>query len=255
MKKLLVAICAVMAVVVTGAIGAQADTTVAVSGDTASGENQPGWLFNRDTSTSTPFTFTTDEASIGYGSLYVEPIGTTAADKLVAEQFILTPMADISGISYDFQIGSGGDITDADQFYMNVYANFGTSDPLKFYDCRYSVVPTIGSTTDFTTVSFDPTQAYPVTTRNTSPQPCPAVPADMGTDAFVRMFSVNVGDTSANDVGLDGYLDNVVVSTSSDVTTYDFEPVPSCKDGNWATFGFKNQGRCMQYLNTGKDSR
>ena len=28
-----------------------------------------------------------------------------------------------------------------------------------------------------------------------------------------------------------------------------------CKNGGWADFGFKNQGLCIQFVNTGKDSR
>ena len=28
-----------------------------------------------------------------------------------------------------------------------------------------------------------------------------------------------------------------------------------CKNGGWKTFGFKNQGQCIRFVNTGKDSR
>ncbi|QQS22570.1 hypothetical protein IPM19_02970 [bacterium] len=207
--------------------------TIIITGDTAAGENQPGWMFNRDTSTDTPFAFNTNAASIGSGSLNVLPIGATPADKMVAENFINKLIVDINSISYDFKIGSGGDNTDEEQFYMNVYANFGSSSPTKFYDCRYNVVPTFGSTGSFTTVTFDPTQSYPVTTRaggDPSPHTCPSVPADMNnfsSGSNIRMFALNVGDTSASDAGLDGYLDKVVVSTASLITTYDFEPVPT----------------------------
>lgn len=234
-----------------------AASVVTVMGDTAAGENQPGWLFNRDPSTSTPYEFNTDQASIGAGSLYVQPIGANPADKFVGENFLLTQVADVNSISYDFLIGSGGDASDAEQFYLNVYANFGESDPLKFYDCRYNVVPTTGSTTDFTTVTFDPNQAYPVTTRASSPYTCPAVPADMddlSAGSTIRMFALNVGDTSASDLGLDGHLDNVVVETAADTTVYDFEPVitvadkEGCKNGGWMASNspvFKNQGDCV----------
>lgn len=211
------------------ALPARAATEV-VSGDTAVGENMPGWLFNRDTTTSTPFEFNIDEASIGLGSLYVLPIGPTPANKFIAENFINTAIADVDSITYDFQIGPNGLDTQEEQFYMNVYANFGESDDLKFYDCRYNIVPIVGSTSDFTTVVFDPTLAYPVTTRggtSASPHPCPAVPADMDSlspGSNIRVFALNVGDTAAGDVGLDGYLDNVVVSILGEVTIYDFEP-------------------------------
>lgn len=242
---------------------ASAASTVVVTGNTAAGENQPGWMFNRDMSTSTPFEFNSDQASIGMGSLYVEPIGATAADKMIAENFINTPIADVDSISYDFMIGSGGVEADKVHFYMNVYANFGVSDDLKFYDCRYNIVPTVGSTGGFTTMTFDPTLAYPVTTRtgaSASPFSCPTVPADMdnlSAGSNIRVFALNVGDTSTNDVGLDGYLDNVVVSIGGDTTTYDFEPAltpttkDECKNGGWMSFNspfFKNQGDCVSFV-------
>lgn len=249
-------------------LSALAATTVVVSGDTAAGENQPGWLFNRDPSTATPYEFNSDAASIGSGSLYVLPIGSNASDKFIAENFPGVLMSDVNSISYDFQIGAGGDSSDADQFYMNVYANFGESDDNKFYDCRYNIVPTVGSTGGFTTVTFDPTQSYSVTTRggsSASPYPCPSVPADMdnlSADSNIRAFSLNVGDTSASDVGLDGYLDNVVVDTDGGVTIYDFEPAPAvpvtsneCKKGGYEDYGFKNQGQCIRFVQTGVDSR
>ena len=206
-----------------------------ITGDTASFENDyPGWMFNRDTSTDTPFLFDEEEKSIGSGSLHVLPIGNTNKnDKMVAEYFLNQPISEVDGISYDFMIGNGGSESDKVHFYLNVYANFGDSDPLKFYDCRYNIVPTIGSTTDFTTISFDPTQpASSVTTRTGGAAPiypCPAIPADMNISApgsTFRAFAINVGDTaeSMSDEGLDGYLDNVVLSTKSMITTFDFEP-------------------------------
>ncbi|MGE3276628.1 MAG: hypothetical protein AB7O67_16060 [Vicinamibacterales bacterium] len=230
-------------------------TVVTVSGDTSTGENSPGWLFNRDVSTSTPFEFTTHAASRGRGSLYVLPISAAPADKFIGELFLLASMGNVDSIAYDFRIGSGGDAGDANEFYMSVYANFGVSDPAKYYDCRYSVVPAAGSLTDFTTVTFDPDQAYPVATRggaSASPFPCPAVPSAMGADATLRMVALNVGDTSANDATLDGYLDNVVVRLGTGTTVYDFESTPQtaadCRDGGWRGYGFRNQGQCVASL-------
>ncbi len=244
------------------------NTTIVVSGNTSAGENQPGWLFNRDVTTATPYMFTTAESSIGTGSLYVMPIGATAADKFIAENFLNAPIANVDLISYDFMIASTSLATQEEHFYMNVYANFGESADDKFYDCRYNIVPTIGSNASFTTVTFDPTQAYPVTTRggaSISPYTCPAVPADMdllSPGSNIRAFALNVGDTSASDLGLNGYLDNVVVLMGANQTTYDFEPAPvvapgptnkdQCKDNGWMTFtnpSFKNQGQCVSYTN------
>lgn len=209
----------------------QVSSEVDVYTNTATAENAPGWLFNRDATTSTPFVFNAAQASIGNGAIYVNPIGATPANKFVAENFINKPLADINSISYDIRVGSGGSAASANQFYMNVYANFGVSDDLKFYDCRYNVVPTVVSNGAWTTVTFDPTQAYDVATRggaSASPFTCPAIPADMDTlsaGSNIRMFALNLGDTSASDLGLDGYFDKVVVNTATEITTYDFEPV------------------------------
>lgn len=261
MKKLFSYLASLAAFLTLATSALAADSTIVVSGHTAAAENTPGWLFNRDASTSTPYEFNTDQASIGYGSLYVLPIGATAADKFIGENFLNTPIADVNEVSYDFMIGAGGEEADMVHFYMNVYANFGESDPFNFYDCRYDVVPTVGSTTGFETVSFDPTLTYPVTTRGSSPYTCPASPADMDVlseGSTIRMFALNVGDTSTNDEGLDGYLDNVVVDTLDGVTTYDFDPAldkDTCKNGGWADFGFRNQGQCIRFVNTGQDSR
>ncbi len=263
--RLVLAGMATLAALFSYSLTASAATVVTVSGDTAAGENQPGWLFNRDLTTATPYEFNDDAASIGSGSLYVLPIGANASDKFVGENFLNALIADVDSVSYDFKIGAGGDSSDEEQFYMSVYANFGVSPDDKFYDCRYSVVPTTGSTGSFTTVTFDPSAEYPVATRGTSPFACPASPSDMddlSAGSNIRAFSLNVGDTSTSDIGLDGYLDNVVVNLDSGTTVYDFEPVPAqattkndCMKGGFAAFGFKNQGQCIRFVETGKDSR
>lgn len=201
--------------------------TQKVSGNTTPVETQTGWMFNRDTSTSTPFEFNDDESSVGNGSLYVKPIGANPSDKFVAEHFVFVPLLALDSVSYDFKIGATGQASDAQQFYMNVYANFGSSSATKFYDCRYSVVAQVGSTTDFTKVTFDPIQSYPVKKGTNSPHECPSVPADMADvemSSIVRAVAINVGDTTANDQGVNGYIDNVAVDYKVVELVYDFEP-------------------------------
>lgn len=233
-----------------------------ISGNTASAENETGgWMFARDAANAVPYSFGFGAASVGGGSLYVPPIAGPAAKKFIGELFLVTPMADVESISYDFKIGAGGDTSDRKYFFYNVYANFGVSSPTKFYDCRYDVIPATGSTTEFTTVTFDPQQNYPVTTRGgaaASPFVCPSSPVAMGAGATLRAFVINMGDGAAGDAGLDGYFDNVVVSTTAGETVYDFEPVPQSKDdctgGGWQDFGtqFKNQGQCVKFIAAGK---
>ena len=44
-----------------------------------------------------------------------------------------------------------------------------------------------------------------------------------------------------------------------DWTRFDVLPDASsmddCKNGGWMDYGFRNQGLCIQFVNTGKDSR
>lgn len=246
----------------TNKVESNASSTIIVSGDTFNEASYSGWVFNRDPNNQTPFDFTTDEASIGNGSLYIEPITNTIngdSDKFIGELFLNEEIANISSLSYDFLIGNGGEASDEHQFYLNIYSNFGESDFDKFYDCRYDLIPQSGSTSDWTSVTFDLTEPQTVVQSGSSPQTCPSTPADMGDGSTIRVAALNLGDTSSNDDGLDGYYDNVVLDMESGSVVYNFEPAPStrneCKKGGWKDYGFKNQGQCIRYLNTGKDSR
>jgi hypothetical protein len=79
------------------------------------------------------------------------------------------------------------------------------------------------------------------------------------TDSFV---GIRVGEPYP-----DGYTENIDAfkfGTAAGTTTFDFEPyrvatnTDQCKDGGWQTVkrtdgsSFKNQGDCVQYVNTGK---
>jgi len=213
-------------------------STQTVSGNTAVGENQPGWLFNRDTSTQSPYSFVLGTSTIGTGSLFINPITNTGNgnnDKFIAELFLLSPIAQLDSLSYDFNIAAV-DATDENEFYMSVYANFGSSSSTNYYDCRYSVVPTVGVVNGWTTVTFNPASTYPVAKwgGSTSIHACPTSPDAMDTldsGSKIRAIALNVGDTSANDLGVSGYFDNVVVVQTTglhtETTIYDFEPTTS----------------------------
>jgi hypothetical protein len=233
--------------------------TIVVTGDTSAGENQLGWMFNRDANNTTPIEFNEDEAVIGDGALYVLPLSNTEGPrKFIGEYFWQGEIADLDGFSYDFKIGAGGANSDSQQFYLNVYANFGESSVTNFYDCKYNVVPSNGTTGSFETATFDPTDSFSVsdvTTRGSSPYTCPAIPADMNNqspESTVRAFAINTGDTSLTDADLDGYFDNVVLDTTTKVTIYDFEPapivVPGCTDEsatNYDPAATEDDGSCV----------
>lgn len=242
------------ALLVTGLAGtAAADTTVRVTGDTVDAEG--GWWFNRDTSTSTPYEFTMEEASIGGGSLHVLPIdsladdGATvdAKDKFIGELFLSSDLAALD-VSVDYLLGPD---STANQVYVNVYAIDPGSPAGKYYDCRFDYVADGSNAEVWQTLAFgQATPATHVATSGTraSGVPCPSTLAEMPTGSQVRVVSVNFGDTSTNDTGMSAYFDNVVVSG----TTYDFEvPVAvkdACKDGGYAAYGFDNQGACVSSL-------
>lgn len=244
-----------LALTVMGVAYAFADTTIRVTGntvDTSLGENgSPGWWFNRDSAAH--YEFTLDEASIGAGSLKAGPIVNASGNKFIAENFVWQPIDELESIAYDFLIAGDGDVSDANHFYLNVYANVDDSD--NYYDCRFDYVPTSGSTSTFTTATFLATDT-PADVRQRGdrmdPDGCPTSLDAMPEGSYVRMFAINVGDTSDNDEGLAGYLDNVVVTTTTDATIYDFEVPPpvkdACKDGGYADYGFANQGECVSSL-------
>lgn len=78
---------------------------------------------------------------------------------------------------------------------------------------------------------------------------------------IVGGFGVNQGGGNA---GLIAYSDALKIGTADSCVTYDFEPYEvassqeGCKNGGWKTLKrangstFKNQGDCIQYVNTGK---
>jgi len=212
----------------TGFCGPKTEETIVITSDTSTGENQPGWMFNRDLETKTPFVFNTIGASIGTGALYVEPIANIypvstkeGNDKFIAEYFpvdgaMLT--SDFESFSFDFQIGDGGTNADANEYYLSVYTNL-----TGFYDCSYNFVPTTGTVGSFTTFIAASDDVTSVAARN--PATCPSKIEDLPNGSTIRVFAINLGDISMSDTGLDGFFDNVVLTTFDKITTFDFEPV------------------------------
>lgn len=246
LTMLIGAVAAISLVTATTANAATTTVRVDESGDA-------GWTFNPDPNNATPYEFTTDEHSIGAGSLFVEPISTTPAHKFIGALALGVPVADVSSISYDFLIAGNGTLADANEFYLNVYTNLPESST--FYDCRFDYTPLTGSTTDWTTATFSSTD-IPTLVAPRGGALCPATLAGMPEGSTVSAIVINVGDTGPTDAGLAGYYDNVVVELISGTTVYDFEASPGsrdeCKKGGWETFGFMNQGDCVQFVNTDK---
>ncbi|MGH8911186.1 MAG: PEP-CTERM sorting domain-containing protein [Acidimicrobiia bacterium] len=73
-------------------------------------------------------------------------------------------------------------------------------------------------------------------------------------DPVVEERTFNAGSTAEVHLALGGERD-----WDFDWVTFEVEPDASskddCKDGGWADFGFKNQGQCIRFVQTGNDSR
>jgi hypothetical protein len=201
--------------------------------------------------------FTTDESLLGDGSL-LGSIPNDSTDRF--DKVILTyisspyiqgvnnelwnrPVSDFEYIEYSFKVGacSGVETSCPEQFYLNVYTRPDAS-VTDFYSCRYDFVPSVGGTVgdDWTTLRFDisTTADDAVSRRDTAG--CP--PGDktlqnaadnnyvLGTNEQYpsntgQIFSLNMGDTSLNDVGLVGYFDAIVVKMKDeDAYVFDLEP-------------------------------
>lgn len=217
---------------------ATASTTVTVTGD------GNGWTFNPDPNNATAHEFNFEQHNTGLGALEVEPITGPAAKKFIALHTLGIPAADLSSISYDFMIAGNGSASDTSDFYINVYANVPGSST--YYDCRFDYVASTGAPAQWATHAVSATDTpSAVAARNGAT--CTTLAA-MDPGSTVSGFTLNVGDTSLNDAGLGGYLDNVVVTTTVGATAYDFEPTKdACKGGGWAGY-FANQGACVSAL-------
>ncbi len=239
-----------------------AEGTELVSGNTSTGENQPGWMFNRDVNTATALAFTHEKASLGIGSLYAGPITNTNynqvpgnnpnSDKFVAEYFPTSlAVSDFRSFSYDYLIGAGGETDDVGKFYVNIYANIDDSD--NYYDCRFDYVAKVGSKEFFTKVVIYGQDAPSFVAESTSARAtCPQTLEQMPEGSYIRAIALNMGDTTDSDTGLDAYFDNVEVAQKTDFTVFNFEPRPrtkaDCSGDGWKQYRFKNQGQCMKSL-------
>jgi hypothetical protein len=72
-----------------------------------------------------------------------------------------------------------------------------------------------------------------------------------GTNFLREVFlnSYNYGLDTFPNFSNDSYTANWHIGVLNPETKND------CKKGGWKAFGFKNQGQCIQFVNTGKDSR
>jgi len=74
----------------------------------------------------------------------------------------------------------------------------------------------------------------------------------LGVPVQTLLFRISSG-ASSNVSGNGFYIDNV--NTGIGLIILDPVTKDDCKNGGWEAYGFSNQGRCVQFVNTGTDSR
>ncbi|MFN3257696.1 MAG: HYR domain-containing protein [Ilumatobacter sp.] len=192
-------------------------------------EDDPtGWDIVNDGFT-TVFDFNDDNASIGAGALQVGPIGNDIngnADKFISSHIIDVLTSDFESVSFDVLLDGTTPDTSSNQFYINLYTNMPGS--TSFYDCRFDAVAntaylsgTLLNATTFTTIELAADDEPIVVPRGGAT--CPTTVAGMPAGSTVSFVSLNVGDTSINDAGVGGYLDNVILKTAGNTETFDFD--------------------------------
>lgn len=197
-----------------------------------------GWVFNAEPPFVTPAGFSGEEASIGSGSIHVEPITNVGGTDPNAK-FILryvpdseTLVEDFQSFSIDFLIDDD-DSSQVNQFYVNFYTLTPDPGDGSWYDCRFDYIASTGSTSAWTPLLFstaDPADSKGDNLGGT----CPSSPSDMPAGSTVLFISVNLGDTSLNDSGVGGYYDNAQLTVGGSTTIWDFEEPLTGK----ASFGF-----------------
>lgn len=260
------------AIVAAGAAAADSTKTVYPG-------HMEGWvLYNdeNDTIDNSLGTFVVGPGTppLGVGSLRISVAGTQRRN-IATYQFAATVLASITTLkfsTYNPSAGNGGSPNRSGYLHFNV--DFDGSDT---WQRRLVYVPSDnGVVVQNAWQEWDaiaggaalwkysgatwPVTGQPGTTPKTWSQILSDYPGVRirATDAFL---GIRVGEPYA-----DGYTENIDAikfGTAAGTTTFDLEPEigpptsrDQCKDGGWQTFNspkfFKNQGDCIQYVNTGK---
>lgn len=232
------------ATILAAAPASAATTTLTVR---ESGEH--GWTFNSDPATSTPYEFSTAQATEGAGSLYVPPITNShngGGDQFVANLAGGFPTSAFEYFAVDMKaVVAPGATLSISSFFVRVDVNLPGS--TTSYDCRYTVGMSGNGDPAYWNagVGFSKAAADFGVPGALTDQPddgftCPSNPffSSMPAGSTVRQFSVHVGDSSTADTGNGAYIDSPYLALYSagawDERFYDFEPYPD-SDGDGLT--------------------
>ncbi len=207
----------------------------------------------------------------GVGSL--ELVTPTGADKVTLFNFdhVGTPLADIDQLSYATYRTSGGSPNQVPA--INIQVDVNGADPGGFTTLVFEPVYNTGQGTiqDGVWQSWDAYLGGQAIWWSSNP-----IPAAPNRDTFVSWNTIVAANPNAVIVGgfgvnqgsgnpaLTASTDVLTIGTNGECVTYDFEPykvateASQCKNGGYSSVkradgsSFKNQGDCIQYVNTGK---
>lgn len=259
-----------LAVAVVTAFGLLSASAASAATVVVTPENQQGWS-TADTRPGGSVTFVADASAPGAGALQLTTDATTTA-KAQYMHAASTPLSLVTDLSYDTKQNVGP--AHAEPAYQLLVCLNGVSGTAcadgSFTTLVYEpyqngvVIPGAWQTWDVDAGQFWSSRSYaesggcgvtaggggaPFYTLAGLQADCPG--------AVVVGFGVNIG---SNNPSYNVETDLVQFNT----TTYDFEPYveatakDQCKDGGWKDVkrangsSFKNQGDCVQYVNTGK---
>jgi hypothetical protein len=261
------------------AVSATAQTTVVVTP-----QSYNGWFFyndENDTINNSLGSFVSGPGApaSGIGSAQISVTGTQRRN-LATYQFSGTPLADITTLkftTYNPSAGNGGSASRS--AYLNFNVDFNGSDT---WQRRLVFLPSDnGTVVQNFWQEWDAVNGGAALWRYSGG----TWPAGIGgggepgtsTKTWTQVLSqypgvrIRVTDSwlgmRVGEPYTDGYTENIDsfrFGTASGTTTFDFEPYliatnkDQCKNGGWQTYRrangstFKNQGDCIQYVNTGQ---
>ena len=265
--------------------GVLAATTVVVRpGDVATGYPPAGggqtW-FTADTRTGGSVSFVTGPAAppLGIGSLQMtttDAFGSTQAKaQLFNYSYIGTPLADFA-ISYSAYRSSSSTNNVGQTILLNLEVDVNGAAAGGFTTLVFEPLYQSGGTAAVATDTWQTWDAYQG--GNAVWWSTKDIPGACAFNCFVSWSSIlaaNPDATIVGGVGFDvgsgwtglftGNADALRIGVLGNTTVYNFEPnLPTpanksdCKDGGWQNLyradgsAFKNQGDCIQYVNTGK---
>jgi len=230
--------------------------TVEGSATASKKQNAKPWTIYNPSKTSN-ILFSTDQSSVGDGSLFVEPLSGEEKDYAIASfplgiftgqkkkrgsSTTTSEGPDLLSISYDYFV-DGVDASSEQYFFMSLYAfspesTSGTTSRRRtrgkkggfkkgkknLSTCRFDYVPSTGTFQGWETMLVDESSVADMVEAQQDDFECPQSFGEMPEDTIFSKITINIGNETTTDADVSGYLDNVIITFSEGFLEFDFEP-------------------------------